>query len=488
MIKSKIPIYILFINYLLFGENSFQSILKINNDIRNQTIIYIDAQTHIDYGLAYPITYEFNIPTTSNNLHTYRKFKSNQEWYRVTEKTTNDFYNGIEAVRFDYNSNTAFISIAFSHISDSIYIKITDSENNHITASFSKISKYYDNREAVVTVTADDWAGWNNQNFIETCQNFRNYNLWVSCAVITDIHEQYVWNDIQEQLDLGYIEVVSHSRTHPYIPYEFLESEVLGSKHDLIENLDLPSLSRYGIREYIYAWVAPYGEYDQDIDTLVSFGKYLISRMFYWGENHFSDWDDTLNKFYPVGASIEVGSSSYWGSTDIIELNNTFDSIYSSNGIYHLMTHPNILEWDQDFTWNHLDHISNRQDIWYVGFGHLYLYRFLSNFVQNDNLNITENQFPSAFNVKLHQNYPNPFNPTTRLRYDLPKDTEVTITIYDIMGCEVRTLVNNQQSAGYKSVMWDATNDLGQPVSGGMYFYSISAEEFVQVKKMLLLK
>ena len=45
--------------------------------------------------------------------------------------------------------------------------------------------------------------------------------------------------------------------------------------------------------------------------------------MFYWGENHFSDWDDTLNKFYPVGASIEVGSSSYWGSTDIIELNNT---------------------------------------------------------------------------------------------------------------------------------------------------------------------
>jgi hypothetical protein len=152
------------------------------------------------------------------------------------------------------------------------------------------------------------------------------------------------------------------------------------------------------------------------------------------------------------------------------------------------MTHPNILEWDQDFTWNHLDHISNRQDIWYVGFGHLYLYRFLSNFVQNDNLNITENQLPSAFNVKLHQNYPNPFNPTTRLRYDLPKDTEVTITIYDIMGCEVRTLVNNQQSAGYKSVMWDATNDLGQPVSGGMYFYSISAEEFVQVKKMVLLK
>jgi hypothetical protein len=487
MVKSKIPIYFLLINYLLFGENSFSPFLTINNNIRNGTIIDIDAQTHIDYGLAYPLTYEFDIPDASNNLYAYRKFKSDQEWDRVTEQTSNDFFNGIEAVRFDYNENTAFVSIAFSHISDSIYIKITDSENNHITASFSKISKYYDDREAVVTVTADDWADWNNQNFIETCQNFRNYNLWLSCAVITDI-SQYVWDDIQEQLDLGYIEAVSHSRTHPYIPYEFLESEVLGSRQDLIENLDLPSLSRYGIREYIYAWIAPYGEYDQDIDTLVSFGKYLISRMFYWGENDFSDWDSTLNKFYPVGASIEVGSSSYWGSTDIIELNNTFDSVYLSNGIYHLMTHPNILEWDQDFTWNHLEHISNRLDIWYVGFGHLYLYHFLSNFVQGANLDITENQLPSTLNVKLHQNHPNPFNPTTRLRYNLYKNTDVKITIYDIMGREVRTLIDNRQSAGNKSVMWDATNDLGQRVSAGMYLYRISAEEFVKVKKMLLIK
>ena len=88
----------------------------------------------------------------------------------------------------------------------------------------------------------------------------------------------------------------------------------------------------------------------------------------------------------------------------------------------------------------------------------------------------------------LHQNYPNPFNPTTILRYDLPEDTQVRITIYDIMGREVRTLFNNHQSAGYKSVVWDATNDLGQPVSAGMYLYRIFAEEFVQVKKMVLLK
>ena len=74
------------------------------------------------------------------------------------------------------------------------------------------------------------------------------------------------------------------------------------------------------------------------------------------------------------------------------------------------------------------------------------------------------------------------------LRYDLPENSQVIIMIYDIMGREVRTLVNNQQSAGYKSVVWNATNNLGQPVSAGMYLYRISAGEFHSVKKMVLMK
>jgi hypothetical protein len=93
---------------------------------------------------------------------------------------------------------------------------------------------------------------------------------------------------------------------------------------------------------------------------------------------------------------------------------------------------------------------------------------------------------PNVF--ALHQNYPNPFNPTTTLQYDLPEDAQVNIMIYDLMGREVKTLVNNKQTAGFKSVLWDATNNLGQPVSAGMYLYRISAGNFHQVKKMILLK
>ena len=88
----------------------------------------------------------------------------------------------------------------------------------------------------------------------------------------------------------------------------------------------------------------------------------------------------------------------------------------------------------------------------------------------------------------LHQNYPNPFNPITSLRYDLPEQAQVTLTVYDLMGREVTQLVNSVQDAGYRSVQWDATDMHGKPVSAGMYLYQIRAVGFVQTKKMLLLK
>jgi hypothetical protein len=88
----------------------------------------------------------------------------------------------------------------------------------------------------------------------------------------------------------------------------------------------------------------------------------------------------------------------------------------------------------------------------------------------------------------LHQNYPNPFNPVTTLQYDIPEDAMVNITIYDMMGRQVKSLVNGSQTAGYKSIQWDATNNTGQPVSAGLYLYTIQAGQFRQTKKMVLLK
>ena len=88
----------------------------------------------------------------------------------------------------------------------------------------------------------------------------------------------------------------------------------------------------------------------------------------------------------------------------------------------------------------------------------------------------------------LHQNFPNPFNPITTLRYDLPEQAFVTLTVFDMLGKEITQLVNTTQLHGFKSVQWDAKDSMGRPVSAGVYLYQIQAGEFVQTRKMVLLK
>jgi len=102
--------------------------------------------------------------------------------------------------------------------------------------------------------------------------------------------------------------------------------------------------------------------------------------------------------------------------------------------------------------------------------------------VLTTSLNTGENlSIPQDF--ALHQNFPNPFNPITTIHYVLPKQSNIQITIYDLKGGEVITLVSGDQDAGYKSVQWNAAN-----MPSGTYFYKIKAGDFVQTRKMILLK
>ena len=106
---------------------------------------------------------------------------------------------------------------------------------------------------------------------------------------------------------------------------------------------------------------------------------------------------------------------------------------------------------------------------------------FLYNQLYSVEVPIDHEVIPKSFT--LHQNYPNPFNPITTLRYDLPQETDVTLTIYDITGRMVQTLVNELQQSGVKKVIWNASD-----VSSGVYIYRIQAGNFTQTRKMILLK
>ena len=99
----------------------------------------------------------------------------------------------------------------------------------------------------------------------------------------------------------------------------------------------------------------------------------------------------------------------------------------------------------------------------------------------NQNLTI-----PQSF--ALHQNYPNPFNPSTRIRFEIAERQQVDVVIYDIRGFKVRTLSKKTFDPGFHVLNWDGTDDLGQLVSSGVYMYRVKAGDFIDHKKMTLVR
>jgi hypothetical protein len=180
---------------------------------------------------------------------------------------------------------------------------------------------------------------------------------------------------------------------------------------------------------------------------------------------HIDYWTDnsTALKFFVISQTPTVDSdyhtfaivSEQWASVDIplttfpnVDLTDVFQFKVEGNGTIY---------WDNFYFYSNLVDVDNRSETLPQGFA-------------------------------LEQNFPNPFNPTTTIQYELPENAFVNIRIYDLNGRLVNTLVNAQKSAGYKAIKWAGVDNKGKAVSAGLYLYTIEAGEFIQTKKMVLLK
>ena len=103
-------------------------------------------------------------------------------------------------------------------------------------------------------------------------------------------------------------------------------------------------------------------------------------------------------------------------------------------------------------------------------------------------LGLDQNNICLPESFELWEAFPNPFNPTTTLRFDLPEVSDITLTIYNMLGQKVKTFNMQSTPAGYHSVTWNATNDLGAQVGAGVYLYQLQTKDFVKTRKMVLLK
>ncbi|NLT50467.1 MAG: T9SS type A sorting domain-containing protein, partial [Ignavibacteria bacterium] len=107
---------------------------------------------------------------------------------------------------------------------------------------------------------------------------------------------------------------------------------------------------------------------------------------------------------------------------------------------------------------------------------------------ENNTVNVSTQKTVTK-DFSLSQNYPNPFNPSTMINYQIPMNSNVNLKIFDILGREVITLVNEHKPAGSYTVEWNGTNSAGKQVGNSVYFYQLKASDgFVETKKMLLLR
>jgi len=116
----------------------------------------------------------------------------------------------------------------------------------------------------------------------------------------------------------------------------------------------------------------------------------------------------------------------------------------------------------------------------------LFIRAIVSHLVPTDVEQDLPSGLPSAY--VLHQNYPNPFNPSTVIEYSIPRRSQVEITLYNLLGQKVKTLVDKAEPAGNYSAYWNGTDYSGKPVASGVYLYRLKAGDFVETRKMILLK
>ena len=345
--------------------------------------------------------------------------------------------------------------------------------------SFSGISKFYDNRQCVVTVSLDDFEG--NTSAWQSCLSMLTQKrLFYTIGAITNYTD---WSYAQYWLDQGYAEIASHSRTHVSLPYADLadyesaeiasrtaeltcgfpmliyppdyESQINGSKRDIIGNLTLPAFWRNGNQQYVYAWIEPFGQCDETTRQYLGASGYLCDRSITTNgvmNYSFDSWDESNGLFYPSSYSVEIGKPSWGvGGSSVQYLNNEFDNAYKDGGIYHLMAHPGDVDWSSgEYADAHTTYISNRTDVWYVPFGLLYLYHWMDvkSIPQVTGLTSGNDQkFVISINDTDHANYGASY-PLTYV-FDIPSDWATTNAYYRFSQSDPWLPIANENSTDF---------------------------------------
>ena len=381
---------------------------------RNDFSIAIDERMREKWGFEYPVTYLFHVSDISQQTTVLRRDADSEPWRPLERKTSEDFFNGVECVRFEPAERRVQVSVGFWK-TDRIQLKFTDAGS----VSFDTVAKYYDGRKAAFTLSNDNWgrtrsanagAPWRGmthdasdkyQASVHAC---RMFHLPVSVGINSRMYgERAVWRRMQEELDRGDCgwEPVVHTRRHPCNAKAYgargYTQEIIGCREDILLNLrNIP----HG--QYIFEFIPPCA-YKDDAVRRAAASEFLFVRDWNVRDNPASTgyvpWNSQY-QYYGIGG---LQTKSYdaimeprhpkgrYYADDVAALNGAFDTVYGQGRIFYAMWHadryqnsvlydsrPGVSGVAGSTLMQHFSHVANRRDVWYVANGWLYCYRYVA--------------------------------------------------------------------------------------------------------------
>ncbi len=457
----------------------------------------LDSYGHNTYGLSYPVTLVFSLPPGVADLTAH---KEAGEWVEVPTRLATEVFSGVEAARFDYVAGKAYVSVSFPAESDELLLTFTDAGGDVVSTSFDEVAHYYDDSQAAVVVTGDDWQEHDDADFVAACNACQARGIWFTPGICTQGMAIYGWgppdwNLIQQEVDEGFVEPASHSRNHLMPPYDLEQwgvqssyvEEIGGSKIDILANVSMPSLNCRGAAEYLYAWIEPFGRSDTVVRQTLGQFAYLSDRGSGWSQIY-AAWDSQHRLYRRVAGTVWIDSV-----TVAEPLNEVFDSVCESGGIHHMMCHPRYVIWEGGAVAEHLDYVANRADVWYVGFGHLYAYHYMDErhvIVHSGVVGVEDGGGVTAgvAGLRLLNAMPNPFAARTEIRFAVPGAGSVRLGVYDVSGRLVRGLLDGREHAGWHVVGWSGCDDLGVEVVSGVYFMRVDTGGETVTRRVVLMR
>jgi PKD repeat protein len=336
--------------------------------VGDEFLVNVDETAHRKFGLYYPVTYKFRLPPGTQNLKAqYRYWEG--PWRTLSEKKSTDLFNGIDAVRFDYTNQVAYLSVRLNRSSDNLYLRVVDIAGQPVPVEFDAIPRYYDDRRAAVTVTLDDWATFADAAFRNAAGFLAAAGIYYSVGIITD---DAPWSSIQDIVNKNadLIEVASHGSYHSCGYLYGYQTELIESRDVIRSNLTFPA------HPYIPLFIEPCAVSDPILPSWVTAGDYLLTRGASLSPT-FVPWDETQQRY--GRAPITFGDSGRADNANLLlDTNAAFDEAVAAGGIYHLADHPNDGHWQNNsYLVQHLDYIKGKTNLWYAPFGQLYQYHFL---------------------------------------------------------------------------------------------------------------